>query len=113
MTWFLLALDLTPLLLAGLLMWLLRKLRRYGLRDRPAEMVTASGAAFAAGHLAANLTVDDPPGWLPYMFVVPWTAICFGFAFHRIRTHLPRTLAHALNHPPRSQKDSRDGGAQP
>lgn len=88
--WFILAIDLAPLLVAGFMWLMFRKLRRAGRPDRAAEIVIGSGAAYAVGNLAVHLTLDHPPGWLRYLFLIPWVLTCFGFAAYRLRNHLHR-----------------------
>lgn len=89
----LVAIYLAPLPVAGIIGLLLRKLRRAGQPDQPGEIVTAAGAALAAGHAAAQLALDHPPLWLPYAFLTPWMLSCYGYAFYRLRSTLHRRAA--------------------
>lgn len=98
MAWFFLAVGVAPLLVAGFIWLLLRKLRRAGRPDRAGELVALSGAAFFAGSLIANLSLDDPPGWLPYAFLTPWVLVTYGFAAYRLRKHLPHLTGPRRSH---------------
>lgn len=88
--WYILAIDLTPLLVAAFLGWLMLKLRRRGHPNRAGEIVILSGAAIAAGNLAAHLALDNPPGWLPFVLVAVWVLPQYGYAIYRLRTNPPR-----------------------